>query len=116
MKKKKKNKTNIYHCLGDASSGNNLDNQFDVFNSLNNENLLVYIRNKGDNKSIVCYNIDTFQTIYSINNISKSKIKCIKHYILDKRDIFIICSYNNTIEFYDLYICNKFFDIKNTFV
>ena len=115
FEEKKKNKTNTYHCLGDASSGNNLDNQFDVFNSLNNENLLVYIRNKGDNKSIVCYNIDTFQTIYSINNISKSKIKCIKHYILDKRDIFIICSYNNTIEFFDLYIGKKFFDIKNAF-
>ena len=105
-----------YHSLDDANSGNYLDNQFDVFNSLNNENILIYIRNKGDNKSIVCYNIDTCQKVYSINNISKSKIKCIKHYILDKRDIFIICSYDNTIQFYDLYIGIKFFEIKNAFV
>lgn len=86
--------------ITDAFSGNRLVNQYVLFKNLINEYFIIYIDNKND-KCLICFNISTQQKLYVIKNICNHKIKCICHYLLNKNNVILISSYDNSIKIYN---------------
>ena len=75
------------------------DDQFCLFNSINEEILLVYIKGEDKDKknSLGCYNFKTSND-QTIENVHKKNILVIKHYIKNNEDLILTTSYDNALK------------------
>lgn len=81
-----------------------LDNSFAVFNSVNNDNLLVYEK---ENLSLECYDINNDKILATIRKAHKNFISFIKHYYDKKNNRDIILCGDGCCS------CIKIWDVKD---
>ena len=84
-----------------------IPNQICFFKSINNENLLVFSKYKKYrlNKkfsSLVCYDIKSNNIVKFIQKNNLFKITCIRHFLINNKDIIITSSEDNLILIYNV--------------
>lgn len=92
-----------------------LVNEFVCFESVFGQNLCVYFSNDSFLKkfNIETFDLDSNQKISSIDQAHNKNIKCIKHYVLNKKDVVITSSVDNSIKIWDVLQLKNLLSIQN---
>jgi len=92
-----------------------LVNEFVCFESIFKQNLCVYFTNDSFMKkfNIETFDLDSNQIINTISHAHNKTIKCIKHYVLGKKDVVITSSIDNSIKIWDVLQLKNVISIEN---
>lgn len=98
-----------------GSNSKFLVNEFVCFESIFNQNLCVYFINDSFMKkfNIETFDLDSNQIINTINHAHDKNINCIKHYVLNKKDVVITSSIDNSIKIWDVLLLKNLICIEN---
>lgn len=93
----------------------NIDNTFTIFNSVDNNNLLIY---GTKNSNLECYDLNNQKIIISISSAHKDEITTIRHY-LDKennRDLLLTGSRDCNVKLWDIKDFSCLLDIPESHI